>query len=257
MNISENPMEKPLEHQSDKFFWHGYVDFYETFFKAKQIQTIAEIGIFKGNSIRWLLKRFPWAEIYGADILPIQAEWPVDNRFKFFQLDQGDQKQVSSFFSQKTFDLIIEDGSHQPDHQVLSLIEGVKVLKSGGLYILEDIHTSHPVSVRKSKKGLHRLKTPKGNALSVLLAIDHYKRTSIPIDESKAQCIAKDSIMKPEDVLFLSKNLNSIYLYKRTRLPDRCSQCGSVDYNFSTYTCKCGEKVFRDHDSMSFVLEKK
>lgn len=257
MSTLEKLVEKPLEHQSDKFFWHGYVDFYETFFKTRQIQTIAEIGIFKGNSIRWLLDRFPKAEIYGADILPIQPEWPEDSRFKFFQLDQGDQKQLSSFFSQEKFDLIIEDGSHQPDHQILSLIEGLKSLKSGGFYILEDIHTSHPISVRKSKKGLHRLKTPKGNALSVLLAIDHYNRTTIPVDGSKAQLIAKDSIVKPEDVLFLANHLSSICLYKRTRLPDRCSQCGSVDYDFSTYKCKCGEKIFRDHDSMSFVLEKK
>jgi hypothetical protein len=59
---------------SDKIFWHGYIPFYETFFEGRAFERIAEFGVYKGRSIRWLLQRFPDASIHGADILPIQAE---------------------------------------------------------------------------------------------------------------------------------------------------------------------------------------
>jgi hypothetical protein len=48
--------------QSDKLFWHGYIEFYERFFINRKIETIAEIGVFKGESIKWLLHRFPTAK---------------------------------------------------------------------------------------------------------------------------------------------------------------------------------------------------
>jgi cellulose synthase/poly-beta-1,6-N-acetylglucosamine synthase-like glycosyltransferase len=38
--------------------------------------------------------------------------------------------------------IIIDDGSHHMDDQQISLYYLTKVLKSGGIYVLEDIHTS-------------------------------------------------------------------------------------------------------------------
>ena len=43
---------------SDKIFWHGYIPFYETFFAGRTFQHIAEFGVYKGRSIRWLLHPF-------------------------------------------------------------------------------------------------------------------------------------------------------------------------------------------------------
>jgi hypothetical protein len=85
-NATEHPKESAL---SDKIFWHGYIPFYESFFVGRDFHSIAEFGVYKGRSIRWLLARFPSATIYGADILPLQAEWPVDPRFHFKRLDQA------------------------------------------------------------------------------------------------------------------------------------------------------------------------
>ncbi len=246
----------PLE-QSDKFFWHGYVDFYEIFFKTRSFKKIAEIGVSTGYSIQWLLERFPEAEVHGADIVPRQPKWPTDSRFRFTQLDQGNPEQLASFFDSKDFDLVIEDGSHQPDHQILGLLKGLPAVRSGGLYILEDICTSHPAYIRKSRRWLGKLLTPKGNALTVLLGIDHYLRLGIPVDQKKAELLAKDSLMSPDEVMTVASSLSRVHFYRRTRLPDHCIRCGSVDYNFSTYRCQCGLRIFSDSDSMTFVLEKK
>lgn len=245
-----------LMNTSDKAFWHGYVDFYEHFFAGRNFANIAEIGILKGNSIRWLLERFPKAHVCGADILPVQPQWPVDPRFSFTQLDQGNVPLLRSFLTQRSFDLIIEDGSHFPHHQTIALVEGVRALAQGGIYILEDIHTSHPGYRRGADSPMERQSAP-GNALSVLLAIDHYKRISRNIDGALSAHIARDCIMTPEAVLFLAENISKISLYRRTRLPDYCYNCGSSDFNFSAYKCKCGVEIFSDSDSMSFVIEKR
>lgn len=242
--------------ESDKSFWHGFVDFYEPFFINKKINKIAEIGIFKGNSIRWLLDRFPNSVIYGADILPLQKVWPIDKRFIFSQLDQGDRHLVANFLSQDLFDLIIEDGSHVPSHQALALLEGVKRLNEGGLYILEDAHTSHRRYNTKSIGSFEYCGKQKGNALTVLLAIMHYKEIGVVIDQSKAQLISEDSLFSKEEVMFLDENLKSINFYRRAKLPLKCYACGSVDFNFSSLRCTCGVDVFADADSMTFVLEK-
>jgi len=149
---------QPIDIQlSDKFFWHGYIPFYEII-QNRDFQKIAEFGVFKGGSIRWLLERFPQSEIFGADILPIQPEWPVDERFHFRQLDQSNREQIKSFLAERKFDLIIEDGSHIPEHQVNCLIEGMRLLQSGGIYILEDIQTSLPHHPMHFKKALFRQK---------------------------------------------------------------------------------------------------
>jgi SAM-dependent methyltransferase len=244
-----------LQNSSDKVFWHGYLEFYERFFESRLFQSIAEIGVLRGHSIRWLLGRFPQATVFGADILPRQAEWPTDPRFVFSQFDQGDRDKLRDFLCQAQFDLIIEDGSHLPTHQVICLIEGVRALRPGGLYILEDIHTSHPAVYEKSSS--YAASMQQGTALSVLLAIDHYKRLAEEIDDTRAGKIAHNSLLAASDVSELAAQLKNISLYRRTRLPDFCFNCGASDYQFSSYRCTCGVEIFSDSDSMSFVLEKK
>jgi predicted O-methyltransferase YrrM len=235
-------MNSKLITESDKFFWHGYIQFYEKFFVGRDFKSIAELGVFKGNSIRWLLERFPNSHICAADILPQQASWPVDPRVRYFNLDQGNRSQVIDFYHQAEFDLIIEDGSHIPEHQSSCLIEGMKRLMPGGLYILEDIHTSLNYST--------------GNALTVLLAIDHYHRIQKNIDQTLALEISKQSLMSAEDVFLLAKQIKNVSLYRRTHLPNSCYNCGSTEFLYSQMKCVCGVDVFSNNDSMSFVIEK-
>ena len=254
---------------SDKIFWHGYIPFYESFFVGRTFRNIAEFGVYKGRSIRWLLERFPDALIYGADILPIQAEWPVDARFHFTQLDQGSRQEIYQFLHQCRFDLIIEDGSHQPQHQINCLIEGLDALDSNGVYILEDIETSYPSHPWWSKK-LHwwKLRERKvlreqqrivsyGNALHLLLALDHCKRIKATIDDAVVDQIAKGSLLNKEQIKRIASQIESISLYRRTRLPDYCHNCRAVHFEYSKLRCTCGQEVFRDNESMSFVIIKK
>lgn len=228
--------------QSDKFYWHQYVDFYETFLQDRTFQTIAELGIFEGASIKWLLTRFPNSEIFGADILSQKPNWPVNSKVKYYKLDQANRTELAAFFNQATFDLIIEDGSHEPQHQVNCLLEGLPKLADDGVYILEDIHSS--------------LNRTQGNALTVLLAIDHFQKIGQVIDKEIAEYISLSSLMSADEVYMLSKLIKSISFYRRSRLPLMCYNCGSKVYNFSELKCLCGVKIFDANDSMTCVIQR-
>jgi hypothetical protein len=256
---------------SDKLYWHGYIPFYETFFSIRDIKNIAEFGVYKGNSIRWLLERFPSSEIYGADILPLQPTWPKSENFHFTQLDQGDPKQVKSFLQQQTFNLIIEDGSHLVQHQINCLIEGMENLAPNGIYILEDIQTARSDHAWWGRPKLHWWKFKerkaakklvksqhfeRGNALNLLLALDHYQRINIKIDEEVVKLLSINSLFSKEQIINLASHIKSIHLYQRSHLPDMCHHCGSINFDFINLRCRCGEKVFSDSDSMSFVIIK-
>lgn len=258
--ISRKKMVTPLDNESDKFFWHGYIQFYERFFIDINPGKILEMGVANGNSIRYLLRRFPTARIWGTDIIQRREAWPQDPRFLYEILDQSEKSRIKKFFAENNFDLIIEDGSHDPVHQTSCLISGIHSLNSGGIYILEDIHTSHPrsafyVSGAPIRRLVQRFRRrPRGNSLSVLLAIDHYKRLGIEVGSLISEKISKQSLFEPDDVLNLSKKIKRISLYRRAHFPDQCI-CGRREYDYSNYMCFCGNPIFSDKDSMSFVIE--
>lgn len=242
-----NPIVNP---ESDKSFWHGYLPFYESLFVGRDIQTIAEIGVFRGASIRWLHERFPSASIIGGD-KDVQSErWPVGDWVSYQQMDQESNEQVAEFFSRGPFDLIIDDGSHFPVHQVRCLLAGLSALRSGGIYIVEDIHTSHPDHEYSVQLGRC------GNALHVLLALDHYQRIGVPVEGDVSGRIAHESLFSVGDVERMAREIDSYHLYRRTCLPDYCSRCGSRDFNYHFFECVCGQAVFSHTDSMAFAVVK-
>ena len=76
--------------ESDKQYWHRYNEFYEsTLNSIPEATKILEFGVFRGSSIRWLLKKFPLSNIYGCDILDPTEHWPLSDRVTYFKMDQG------------------------------------------------------------------------------------------------------------------------------------------------------------------------
>lgn len=139
--------------QSDKIFWHRYEPFYLSLFNSLPTNpNILEFGTYKGDSVRWLRSRFPHSTIVSADILPVQESWPADENIFYVTLDQGSRTSIKSALEQSglKYDLIIEDGSHVPSHQRNSLLECLEYLTAGGVFVVEDIHTSS-AALRKRK----------------------------------------------------------------------------------------------------------
>jgi len=258
---------------SDKSFWHGYMDFYASHLPGKIDGLIIEFGVFKGNSTKWLLQAYPQARIIGVDILPVQPEWPQGDRVEYRELDQGREEQIRSFFEEiPPPTLIIEDGSHIPSHQSRCLKHGINKLKPGGIYILEDIHTSHPAhplfqeefNTQKAPRGIsgvfrsHRkIMKGKQTSLSLLLALEQIKRTGRSVlSEGERSILSRGTHFTKADVRQLNSQIKSIHVYRRATLPAACYACGSTTFDYHDFKCTCGVDLLNEADSMSILIVK-
>lgn len=244
-----------MDHSSDKHYFHRYTDFYERCFaKLGSVSEVLEFGVLKGASIRWLSERFPQARIVGVDILPEQPEWPRGELISYKRVDQGHRSAISRMLDEldRRYDLIIEDGSHIPEHQASCLTLAFQRLKPGGMYVLEDIHTSlphHPYSAK------HPRGTP--NALCVLLALQHLADVGRQITPEIARSLAHPKFFSADEITGLARDVASFELFQRTALPLKCYACGSSHFRYAEYRCKCGTPIYFGAESMSFVVTRK
>lgn len=129
--------------QTDKITQHGYHRIYPWFlnhFRGIKNLNLLEIGVADNGSIKLWSNFFDNPNITVMDIV----EKDVGDA-SFVLLDQSDEKMLIQFASNNLvkFDVIIDDGSHVPAHQFVSLVNLWKTLKPGGVYIVEDIETSY------------------------------------------------------------------------------------------------------------------
>jgi demethylmacrocin O-methyltransferase len=104
----------------------------------EDIESVLEIGILEGRSLRAWRDYFPNAEVYGMDINP-QSLFTED-RIQCTLGDQGDQHSLVSVARKYgPFDFICDDGSHVFHHQLVSLLTLWEYVNFGGFYIIEDI----------------------------------------------------------------------------------------------------------------------
>lgn len=131
-----------IQTNSDKSSnWHNYLVLYDkhfNYFRDSKIN-ILEIGVLFGDSLNMLYKYFEYATIYGLDI--VDKTHLINDRIKILQGDQTDEILLSNF-EDELFSIIIDDGSHKMYHQQKTLGFLFKKLKSGGIYVVEDLHTS-------------------------------------------------------------------------------------------------------------------
>lgn len=128
---------------TDKISHHRYDRFYPMFLEPLRNQefSMLEIGVDRGGSLSLWKEYFPKAHIFGADI---HQQWS-DERATVFKCDQSNLLDLKEL-SQKVpkCKLIIDDGSHIPQHQMLTFCELFEtVLDSGGIYIVEDLECNY------------------------------------------------------------------------------------------------------------------
>lgn len=126
--------------------WLHYPKVYEKEFGPYRNSdlTFLEIGIFLGGSLEIWRKLFgPDASISGIDINPDCAGY-VDAPNRAFIGSQADPAFLRSVIDEiGTPDIILDDGSHVATHQRVSFETLFPLLKVGGLYVIEDLHTSY------------------------------------------------------------------------------------------------------------------
>ncbi len=138
---------------------HNYTDIYEAYLWRRRNDPIRilEVGLgvtgeswradiqtgrnqAGGASLKMWHDYFPNARIHGLDINP--AHHLDNDRISTHIIDQGDSAQLQAFakeFAGDGFDVIVDDGSHRPDHQQITLSILFYFLKPEGLYFIEDL----------------------------------------------------------------------------------------------------------------------
>lgn len=117
-------------------------------------------GYTPGASIKAWRDFFPNAHIYAIDI--DETVLFHDHRISTAKVDQSSTDDIRNYMNTigVTFDLIIDDGSHRIDHQIISAYELSKHLNFGGLYIIEDVNNKYLQSYEDIKfPNLNRIYT--------------------------------------------------------------------------------------------------
>jgi len=141
---------------TDKRWTHHYDRFYEVFlspYRTVNNMNFLEIGADTGKSMIAWAKYFPKAELikgvrYGIETdsqklacesIGLDQDCP---QIKIVDGDQNDPVFLKTL-AKDSWDVIIDDGSHVPDHQVRSFFHLFPSVRPGGLYVIEDIETNY------------------------------------------------------------------------------------------------------------------
>jgi hypothetical protein len=144
----ETLSELAIKYDTDKnSLGHNYVDMYEFWLAHHKVDSLLEIGFGNGSSARMWRAYYPEAKIYIAELC--EDEYRAWNgAIDIANINTGG---VDIFIGDATkpelwaqvpggLDFIVDDGSHNPNDQIASLLLGLKKLRSRGLYFIEDTY---------------------------------------------------------------------------------------------------------------------
>lgn len=143
-----NDLEKYFRQNNDRLIgkWMHYFDIYDKHFsryRDKEV-TILEIGVFHGGSLQmWKNYLGPKAKIYGVDINP-ECKALEEENIEIFIGSQSDRKFLKEIKNSiPPIDILIDDGGHTMRQQIVTFEELFHHVKSDGVYLCEDIHSSY------------------------------------------------------------------------------------------------------------------
>lgn len=126
--------------------WLHYFDVYDFWFKKYRNRpvVILEVGVFQGGSLRMWREYFgKEAEIYAIDVNPVCKQFEGEGT-KIFIGSQEDRNFLRSVKSQiPKIDILIDDGGHTMNQQIVTFEEMFDHVDENGLYLCEDLHTSY------------------------------------------------------------------------------------------------------------------
>ena len=212
-----------LKHGTDKASAHSYTEIYSNLFKHLRNNKIRLLEIGAGDlgaSHKMWRDYFPNAEIFCIDTFPlldhqkdvqtILEDYGV-KVFKGNQLNKDDLKNFIKCFGEN-FDVIIDDGAHLPDAIQTSLGFLFPFLKSGGLYIVEDL-----VTAKDRQQRLDAVNKHIEGLLSIPHVVDYNLEESFRIYEDTK--VWNSSMLDDKEKEYLANNISTWIFYNDTMGP--------------------------------------
>jgi cephalosporin hydroxylase len=145
-----NALEDYFYNKSERLVWkwHHYFDIYDKHFSkfVGKNPKILEIGVFRGGSLLMWQNYFgKGSTVVGIDIDENTKQYEdLEKNIHIRLMDQSNINQLNNLKSiYNNFDIIVDDGSHINEHQRITFQELWGVLSDGGIYLVEDTHTSY------------------------------------------------------------------------------------------------------------------
>jgi len=191
--------------KKDLHKWLHYFNIYEenfSKFKKKKI-TILEIGIAKGGSLRMWKNYFSSeSTIVGIDINPECKKFEKDN-IKTYIGNQTDVNFLSSVIKDiDKPDIIIDDGGHTSNQQIISFNYLFGHLNDKGIYLVEDTHASYHSDFQDRQDGFTFMDYAKSLADKLNLWYQYYDYK-----------IYKKEIIEKINMPYFTKNTYKISFY--------------------------------------------
>jgi hypothetical protein len=206
-NINENYDYSKLsglaeKYTTDKHYGHDFFDkvYQLEFDKIKEsAKKVVELGVHEGQSINIWREFFTNAEIIGIDFEMNRANIDDFNRVKLLEFNVNVGNTLIEFSNDNVdIDLFIDDGSHAMKDQQVVFAKLFKSIKSGGIYILEDLHTS--VSVKNDVNSIWKSEK---NTITLDM-LEMFNKTGKIVSD----------YMTDEECDYLEKNIESCEIFK-------------------------------------------
>lgn len=126
--------------QTDKYDLGYFHEFYDRLFSIRKnsLQSLLELGIWSGASIRLWRDYFTNAKVVGVDILERDVSLRTEERI-FIEYTDAYNVEFLEKLKYSSFDVIIDDGPHTIDSQAFTIKNYSSLIAPGGVLIIEDI----------------------------------------------------------------------------------------------------------------------
>ncbi len=133
-------------HISDK--WEQYLGIYESeltpIINRGAPVSLLEIGVQNGGSLQiWEKYLPPGSEIFGIDVDPKCARLDLGPNVTVAIADATRKEQLGAALGHRTFDVIVDDGSHLCSDVIQAFRLLFERVRPGGRYLIEDLHCSY------------------------------------------------------------------------------------------------------------------
>lgn len=114
--------------------YHGYHNYYNQIIGDAQVDSIMEIGVAWGDSLKAWRRIWPDAKIEALDLLR-QYDLSLEKRFHIYNIDSTNKDKTDLI--EKTYDVIVDDGEHDWNTQLRTFYNFYDKAKK--FYVIEDI----------------------------------------------------------------------------------------------------------------------
>jgi demethylmacrocin O-methyltransferase len=131
--------ELSVKHDTDKgSMGHWYTPHYEKIFEPIKlnVQSVCEVGVGSGASLKMWRDYFQGATIYGVDM---NHNNDMGSRIVLYECEQTDCVGLRDKLQDKKLEIIVEDASHDQEKTMKTLDCLWPILESKGWYVIEDM----------------------------------------------------------------------------------------------------------------------